>query len=341
MLLKTSSTATIKTIASFICFCICLESCKGQKPFGNEHLVLEQTTLLPNVQGRIDHLDVNCKEQLVYIAALGNNSVEVVDIRNGKHIHSIAGVDEPQGVAYVPQHNEIFVSNGGDGKCYFFNAGTFQRTGIVDLSSDADDVRYDSADRKIYVGYGDGGIAVIDADSHKQIGDVKLTGHPEGFQIDKSLSLLYVNVPDSKAIVVIDLKNFKLKENWPTYDLKANFPMAIDTVRHRLFIGYRHPARLIILDGKTGKEISGCDMVTDVDDVYYDYANKEVIVSGGGGYINIFKEDSTGGETQLANIKTQNGARTSLLIPQLNTFVLAVRETGTTKAQLQVYRVKE
>jgi DNA-binding beta-propeller fold protein YncE len=330
----------IKTLSLFICFCICLGSCKGQKPFGAEHLVLEQSISLPNVRGRIDHLDVNIKDQVIYIAALGNNSLEIADIKSGKRVHSIGGLNEPQGVAYIPQQNEIFVSNGGDGKCYFFNALTYQKMAAVDLSSDADDVRYDSAERKIYVGYGDGGIAMIDADSHKQVGDVKLSGHPEGFQIDKSLSLLYVNIPDSKTIAIIDLKSFKLKETLSTHDLKANFPMSIDTIRHRIFIGYRHPAKLVVLNGKTGKEISKSDMVADVDDVYYDYSKKEILVSGGGGFINVFREDTEGNETQVANIKTENGARTSLLIPQLKIFVLAVRATGNTEAQLQLYRVK-
>jgi DNA-binding beta-propeller fold protein YncE len=315
--------------------------CKAQKTFGEDHLTLEKSISLTDVNGRIDHMDVNLKDQVVFIAALGNNTLEIVDIGQGKRLHNIKGLDEPQGVAYLPQQQEIFVANGGNGDCYFYNARTYMKTGTVHLSSDADDVRYDSTERKIYVGYGDGAIAMIDADSHKQVGNVKLSGHPEGFQIDKSLSLLFVNVPDSKTISVIDLKSFKLKENWSTKDLRANFPMAIDTIRHRIFIGYRRPAKLVVMDGRTGKEISRCEMVDDVDDVYYDSSNKEVLVSGGGGYVNIFKEDSTGQEGKIANIQTKNGARTSLLIPALNVFVVAVREMGKATAQLQVYQEKK
>ncbi|MFL5740410.1 MAG: YncE family protein [Flavisolibacter sp.] len=315
--------------------------CKAQKTFGEDHLSLEKSISLTDVNGRIDHMDVNLRDQVVYIAALGNNTLEIVDIGQGKRLHSIKGLYEPQGVAYIPQQQEIFVANGGNGDCNFYNARTYMKTGTVHLSSDADDVRYDSTERKIYVGYGDGAIAMIDADDHKQVGNVKLSGHPEGFQIDKALSLLYVNVPDSKTISVIDLKTFKLKENWSTQDLRANFPMAIDTIRHRIFIGYRRPAKLVVMDGKTGKEISRCDMVDDVDDVYYDSSTKKVLVSGGGGYVNIFKEDSTGQEGQIANIQTKNGARTSLLIPALNVFIVAAREMGKSTAQLQVYQQKK
>ena len=159
--------------------------CKGQKTFGENYLQLIKTIPLPGVKGRIDHLDINLKDQIVYIAAVHSNTVLIVDLKNGKVMHRITGFDDPQGISYIPQHQEIFITNGGDGDCYFYNAHTFEKTATLHLSSDADNVRYDSADRKIYVGYGNGGIAIIDADKHKQTGDVKLPAHPEAFQIDK------------------------------------------------------------------------------------------------------------------------------------------------------------
>ena len=126
---------------------------------------LTKTISLPGIKGRIDHLDINLKDQIAYIAALGSDAVEVVDLNNSKVLHSITGLDEPQGVGYIPQHNEIFIANGGNGDCYFYNATTFAKVATIHLKSDADDVRYDSIDRKIYVGYGSGGIAIISADT--------------------------------------------------------------------------------------------------------------------------------------------------------------------------------
>src|SRR5262249_43444705 len=141
--------------------------CHAQSTFGSEYLKLEKTIPLTGVKGRIDHLDFNSKDKIVYVAALGNNSLEVVGLNEGKVLHSIHGLDEPQGVGYISQKQEILVANGGNGKCYFFNAINYQHTGTVDLGSDADDVRYDSAAEKLYIGYGSGGIAVIDAVSHQ------------------------------------------------------------------------------------------------------------------------------------------------------------------------------
>jgi DNA-binding beta-propeller fold protein YncE len=317
-------------------FFISISSCKSQAIFGEKYLQLEKTITLPNVNGRIDHMDVNLKEKIVYVAALGNNSLEVVGLANGKMIHSIHGLQEPQGVGYVPQTNEIFVANGGSGDCYFYNASTFAKTATIHLSSDADDVRYDSASHTIYVGYGEGGIAVIDALTHAQKGAVELPAHPEGFQIDKKANIILVNIPDRNMIGIIDLPQLKLINSWKRNEPSANFPMALDLENNRAFIGYRHPAKLLVLDIATGKEISSSDIAGDIDDLYYDAGQKRIYVSGGGGYINIFQDDSKGFK-KISNIPTRSGARTSLLIPRLHLYVLAERASSGKEAALLVY----
>jgi DNA-binding beta-propeller fold protein YncE len=316
----------------------CFTGCKAQASFGQNYLQVNKIIPLPNVKGRIDHLDINLREQILYIAALGNNSVEIVDLKKGKVIHTLTGLNEPQGVCYIPGKQEIFVANGGNGDCYFFNAFTFEKTATVHLSSDADDVRYDSINSKIYIGYGEGGIAVIDANTHRHLSDIKLPAHPEGFQLDKAANVILVNVPDKNMIGVIDLTQLKLIDKWTRNSPTANFPMAIDNIQQYAFIGYRHPAKLVVLDVKTGKDININNMVSDVDDLYFDHEKKRVYVSGGGGFINIFQEDGSLFK-QVANIPTRSGARTSLFIPALQIFVVAERAESGKPAQLSVYDV--
>lgn len=313
-------------------------SCKAQKSYGSQYLKLEKTIPLPGVKGRIDHLDIDVKDQIVYVAALGNNSVEVVSLKQGKVIHSIKGLDEPQGVGFIPQTNEIFIANGGNGACYFYNANTFEKTATVQLASDADDVFYEPVSHKIYVGYGSGGIAAIDVNTHRQTGDVKLPAHPERFQLNKSSGKMFVNLPNANSIGVIDLKKMKLVHEWNTDPLNANFPMALDTFHHRLFVGYRRPAKLAVLDSRTGKILTTQAMAGDADDMYYDQTSERVYVSGGSGYIDIFKQQDPNSYTQTAHIPSRNGARTSLLIPQLQLFIVAARASGDKEAQLLVYK---
>lgn len=319
--------------------CAGFAGCAAQDSFGTDQLHLNKIIGLPGVKGRIDHMDINLKDQVVYMAALGNNSLEVVDLVKGKAIHSIMELDEPQGVGYIPQTTEIFVANGGSGDCIFFNAYTFEKVATIHLESDADDVRYDSTEQKIYVGYGKGGIAVIDAVTHRQMEDIKLSAHPESFQLDKRLSLLFVNLPDAHMVGVVDLKKLRLVSKWEVNTASANFPMAVDTVGHRVFVGYRHPSRLIVYDGRTGKKLSSGEMTGDADDLYYDEG--KVFVSGGAGAISIFQEQGDQVYKQIANIPTRSGARTSLLVPQLHLLIVGARAVSGEPAGLLVYTLTQ
>jgi len=326
---------------AFIFFLSCFMGCKGQKPFGTEHLSLEKIIEMPEVKGRIDHMAINLKNNIVYIAALGNNTVEVVDLDKGLLVHTIKGLDEPQGICYISGSNEIAVANGGNGQCVFYSASTYAVVSAIDLGSDADNIRYDDINKKIYVGYGSGGIAIIDAATHKKVNDVKLPAHPESFQMDQRNHLLFVNLPDDNSITVIDLQTLKVTGNWKTKDRRANFPMALDTARSGVVVGFRHPAILVTFDAITGVVQNRTELISDVDDVFFDEKGQQIFASGGGGSINIFKKQDDQRLKKIANIPTRSGARTSLLIPSLRRFILAERSNGTRPAALAVYKIND
>ncbi len=325
--------------AYFICVAF-LISCSTPPSFGQGSLKLEKEITLPGVKGRIDHIDIDVEGQIAYVAALGNNTVEVVDLKKGVFLHSVTGLSEPQGVAYISKHHELFVANGGTGECLFYNTVTFQKTGSIKYDDDADDVRYDELTDKIYVGYGGGGIGIIDAATHKQRVNIKLPAHPESFQLDSKDGKIWVNLPGAGSIGVIDIKQGKLIDQWKRVLPRSNFPMAYDAAQHRVMVGFRIPATLKVLDSRSGKELFSSVMVGDVDDFYWDDKTKQILVSGGDGSVNIFRQ--TGATyKQLADIKTRNGARTSLFIPELRLFLLAARASGDRPAALLIYRLTD
>ncbi|HTD40267.1 MAG TPA: hypothetical protein VK671_06575, partial [Mucilaginibacter sp.] len=98
-------------------------------------------------------------------------------------------------------------------------------------------------------------------------------------------------------------------------------------------------ATLKILDSQSGKEIFSSGMVGDVDDFYWDEKTKQILISGGGGSIDIFKQTGPSVYNQVADIPTRSGARTSLWVPELRLFLLAAREVGGKSAALLVYRM--
>jgi len=222
-------------------------------------LRLIQTIPLPNVEGRIDHMAVDLKGQRLFVAALGNNTVEVLDLRAGKHIHSITGLHEPQGVGFIPEFNRIFVANANSGACDVFDGSSFKLIKTIKFSDDADNIRYDTSARRVYVGYGSGGLGIIDAANSDHIGDIKLDGHPESFQLEKSGPRIFVNIPTSQKIVVLDREKRATITSWPTAGATANFPMALDETHHRLFVGFRKPAKLTVFDTESGKVVTNLD----------------------------------------------------------------------------------
>lgn len=303
-------------------------------------LKLMQTIPLPNVSGRIDHISVDVKGQRMFIAALGNNTVEVVNLVTGKVVYSIKDLHEPQGVMFVPENNSIYVANGGSGDCNVYDGVKFSLIQTIKLGDDADNIRYDSKSNTLYVGYGDGALAIIDTTTNKRLGDIKLSGHPESFQLEQSGNKAFVNIPDSKSIAVINLEKQVVESVWSFKDVRANFPLALDEANNRLFVGCRNPATIIVFDTKSGKEVTRLAAPSDMDDIFYEPAAKEIYCTGGEGSVYEFSQVNTDNYSLKGKTSTSQGARTSLLIPELNLLCVAVPRRGDQMAEIRVFSLK-
>lgn len=303
-------------------------------------LLLVQEIPLPNVGGRIDHFTFDAKRKRVIGAALGNNTVEVVDTFSGRDIHSITGAAAPQGVVYAADLDKLYVANGTDGKLRIYDGDSFKLLNTVDIGEDADNVRYNPTEKKVYVAYGgdeEGGIAVIDASTGKRSEDVaKLDAHPESFQIAASKPVIYANIATKAKVALIDRTTHKVTD-WPLKTGKANYPMALDEADHRLFVVSRKPAQVIVLDTDSGAMVASVPCVSDADDVYYDAARKRIYVPGGEGLITVVQQTDADHYQAVANIPTTIGARTGLWYGKRDRFYLAVPASSKQGAALWVY----
>ncbi len=294
---------------------------------------------LPNVEGRIDHFAVDLKGRRLFVAALGNNTVEVIDLKTGNRDHTITGVREPQGVGFIPESNRLFVANAKGGACDVFDGASLKRMKSVKFSDDADNVRYDAAAGRVYVGYGDGALGVVDAASGERVGDIKLDGHPESFQLEKNGPRIFVNIPTARKIAVVNRTKLAVVASWPV-EARDNFPMALDEEHHRLFVGFRKPAKLSVFDIQTGKVVASLDSPGDADDIFYDSARRRVYFSGGEGSIGIFQQRDAHHYEPVAKIPTAAGARTALFVPEVNRLYLAVPQRGDQRAEVRVYEAQ-
>jgi hypothetical protein len=305
--------------------------CSGKDP-----LHLEKEIPLPGVEGRIDHFAADDTGLRLFVAALGNGSVEIVDVRKGERTAKIKGLKEPQGTFYNTKTDQLYVATGGDGKLWIYNGTTLELQKTVEFGDDADNVRYDRRTGDVWVGYGDGGLGIVDS-MGKKIGAVELGTHPESFQFEENGDHIYANVPKQLGVSVIDRQKRAVITKWGLAPSLANFPMALDEVDKRLFVGCRLPARLVVLDTNSGQKISTLPAVGDADDIFYDSSKHLVYVIGGEGMVEVFFQHDPEHYQSIGKELTAPGARTGLFAPSANHLYVAVPHRGSQAAKILVY----
>jgi YVTN family beta-propeller protein len=276
----------------------------------------------------------------LYVALLGSDAVDVIDIKSGTVMKTITGLAEPQGIVYQPEKKRVWIANGTDGSVRIFDAQNLGLLRTINLGDDADNIRRDAATQSIFVGYGSGGIAVFDSDANK-VGDIKVNAHPESFQLEKNGPLIFVNLPGSRKVDVIDRNRSAVVAKWSTgFDL-SNFAMALDEADGRIFIVCRVPAVVLVMDTKSGAVVAKLPTVGDSDDVFYDQDLKRLYVSGGEGAIAVYQQQDRDHYTKIAQVETVKGSRTSLFVPELGRLFLAVRQEGQNPAAIRVFAVQK
>jgi len=307
--------------------------------FGAEQLTLKSTVPLPGVAGRFDHFALDTNSHRLYVAALGNDTVEIIDTATAKRLQTITGQHKPCGVGFVSAPKRVLVANGDDGSVKVYDSESYKLVKNITGLDDADNVRYDAKANLVYVGYGSGALAVIDPDKLATIASIKLKAHPESFQLEQNGPRIFVNVPDAKQIAVVDREKRRAIASWPMEKFRANFPMALDEANHRLFIGCRKPARLAVVDTATGEVTADIGISGDTDDLFWDASRKRIYVSCGEGYVDVLSEEG-GRFSRTSHIATRSGSRTSYFAPTFAELYLAAPERGGASAELRIFTVR-
>jgi len=308
----------------------------AQIPAQTPALELETKIPLGAVRGRIDHLAIDAARQRLYVAELGNDTVGVIDLKERKVVRTLEGFREPQGIGYVASTDTVYVANAGDGSVRLFEGDKLTPAGQLSLGDDADNVRVDERAHRVYVGYGSGGLAVIDPAARKKIADIPLKAHPESFRLESRGQRIFVNVPDAREIAIVDRRAGRQTASWQTGGLRSNFPLALDEAGHVLAV-FRHPARLAVLRELDGHLLAALETCGDSDDLFVDARRHRVYVSCGEGFIDAFAQ-SGDSYRRIAHIKTAPGARTAFFSPEADRLFLAVRAVDANPAAIWVYR---
>jgi DNA-binding beta-propeller fold protein YncE len=300
-------------------------------------LQLEAKISLGDVRGRIDHMAVDLSRQRLFVAALGHDSLAVVDLKAQRLDRLIGDLSEPQGVGYEPTKDTLYVANGGDGSVRLFKGADLSPAGRIELGSDADNVRVDSKGGRVFVGHGDGALTVIDTDSQKTVASASLNAHPESFQLDANTDRIFANVPSAGSIDVVDRTSGKKIASWPTANRSANFAMALDQRRQRVLVAFRRPAELGVFSTADGSLVGAAPSCNDIDDVFVDSKRDRIYVSCGEGFVDVLAAEGSSYRS-IGRVATAVGARTSLFVPELDRLLVAIPAKFTTAAAVWVFR---
>lgn len=323
----------------------------------SQALSLKSRIALPNVKGRIDHFSVDVKGQRLFMAGVGNHTLEVIDLQSGRRVRTISNLAEPQGVYFDAATNRLYVACGLDGKTNIYDGTTFALVGTVKFPDDADNIRYDARSKSVIVGFagakqlrkrveGTGGLGFIDSTTGKQTREIVIDAHPESFRLEEKGTRLFVNVPDKQEIEVVDVEKGTILARWPV-SAKNNFPMSLDEAHHRLFVGCWTPARLIVFDTETGKEVASLelgekgvvkpDIVGITDDLFYDSARSRVYVLNALGSIDVFQQKDPDHYELVTSVPTPLNSKTGLFVPDLGKLFVGVVQSGDKVSEIHVY----
>jgi hypothetical protein len=309
-------------------------------------LTLQRSIELPSGATKFDHFAIDLKANHLFVASAGNKSVEILDLNSGKDVNSLPGFGKPHGLAWIPTTGRLYAADGGKADLKVFEGAPITQIKAVKLSDDADDMVYDAKTKLLYVGHGGGDtanparIAVIDTSDQSILAELPVAAHPEGLEIDNATDRIFANIADAAQVVVIDGATHAQQAVWKLTRAKDNVPLAYDEDHHVLFVACRAPARLLVLDGKTGKELADLPADSGADDMFYDGELHRVYLIAGSGAVDAYQIDAAGNVREAGIARTSSGAKTGLLVPSQHLLYVGAPATGGKAAEILVYATR-
>ncbi len=312
---------------------------------GAEGLHLVATIPVPGMTGTWDHIAADADGARLYGNAQDIDTLEVVDLRTNRVLRAIHGpFNRNQGVVCLSNLGKLVVSNGRSGLCVFLDETTLQVERSVGIGLGADLMAYDPAMRLLYVDHGGrdsnrgfGAVAVIAADRPQLIADIPTDWRPAAMALDPAGPNLFVCLPGANQIAVIDRAARQVRQRFDIGDARRPVSIALDATDHRLFVGVREPARLLVMDSATGRRVAALPTAGDVEDVCYDGRHRRIYVSGLDGVVHVYQQADADHYELLTRMPTEPHAATAVWIPATDHYCLAVAQHADAKPAIWVF----
>ena len=285
----------------------------------------------PGYSGDFDHFGVDVKGNRLFLAAEDHGTVELFNLKTGRHQRTLHVVETPHAFVYLPEHNRLIITDSGKGMTKILDATTLKVVGHIKLEPGADSAEYDASSGHLYivtggkdVGMKDCFLNEVDPLTSHVYAKLKFdSDHVEAVKAEQHGNRLFVNVADHNEVAVVDKKTLKVIANWPISGATTNLSMALDEADHRLFIGTRNPSKLFVLNTDTGATVAMLDAPATSDGLFWDSARKRIYVPGGDGHLGVFQQVTPNLYAARPWIASAIGAKSGILVPELDRLYLA------------------
>jgi DNA-binding beta-propeller fold protein YncE len=310
-------------------------------------LDLVRTIPMPGISGRFDSFGVDVKGRRLFVTPLDRKTVEVYDLKAGKLIHSIPGIEKAHAVLYRGDLDEIFVTDGPAGSLKIFKGDKYELVKAVEPLAAPDGILYDPATHYLYIITGGENakldyslISIVDTDKAENLGNIRIEGGTmEEMRLEKSSARLFVVNREKNRVEVIDRKNRTIVTSWPLTLGKVPVGLAIDESAHRLFVGCRSEV-LVVVDSATGKEITGVPISKGNDGLTFDPATKRIYSEANTGAIDVYEETDPDHFRSLGTTPIGTPAKPGLLVPELKRYFVAAPQHDNVDAAILEYKVR-
>jgi DNA-binding beta-propeller fold protein YncE len=265
--------------------------------------------------------------------------VEVVDLRTGKLTRPLTGCSQPQGLLFLAKPNLLYVASGDRGVVKVYDGATGRALKTLGSLPNAHHLRFDPEANRVYVGFGEGAMGIINPVTGVHTATLRLLGHPEAFEIEPGGSRVFVNVPKTHQVAVLDRPTQSLLEAWLLPGLEGNHALALDETHRRLYVACHTPAQLAVLDTATGTVVGQLPIGTDCDDVFVDARRDRVYAVCGEGVVCTFQRSGATLEPLPEPTRTAPGARTGCFVPEWSELFVAVPRAEGRDAEIRRYAI--
>jgi sugar lactone lactonase YvrE len=306
-------------------------------------LLLKGSVNLPGYSGDFDHFAVDQARGRLLLAAEDHGTVEVFDLKSGKHLQTIKGFETPHSILIRPGAATILVTDSGKGMSKLLDASTYEVKGVVTLVPGADSIGYDPKENVVYIVTGGKDVdmatselAAVDPDTGKKKRSVSLQdNHVEAMALEQNGNRLFINLTQTNKLAVIDRSTMKVIALWPVPAAEQNAMVAMDEPHHRLFVGCRKPGMVVVMNSDTGAVTNSVPSPLRSDQILFDQTANRLYSPGGEGNVALYDTSDPDHLKTIAQVPTAPGAKTGILVPELKELILAA-SPGDTKTMAKV-----